>query len=153
MSLTLSSERYQCRSNCRRSICRVTTIQALWKKFLSTIGHILPIFDCVILYFELFHCSATSSKWKNIGPWQFPQTARMVRISIFRDLLPLKLSGKEGRPQRPDMRRGHGNPASNNLPRRLTVSHILAVFTWARITFRKTFQNVIRPFPDMKAWF
>ena len=29
----------------------------------------------------------------------------------------------------------------------------LAVFTWARITFRKTFQNVIRPFPDLKAWF
>ena len=24
----------------------------------------------------------------------------------------------------------------------------VAVFTWARITFRKTFQNVIRPFPD-----
>ena len=23
-----------------------------------------------------------------------------------------------------------------------------AVFTWARITFRKTFQNVIWPFPD-----
>ena len=25
--------------------------------------------------------------------------------------------------------------------------------TWARITFRKTFQNVIWPFPDLKAWF
>ena len=27
----------------------------------------------------------------------------------------------------------------------------LGVFTWTRITFRKTFQNVIRPFPDLKA--
>ena len=26
-----------------------------------------------------------------------------------------------------------------------------AVFTWARITFRKTFQNVIQPFPDLNA--
>ena len=29
----------------------------------------------------------------------------------------------------------------------------MAVFTWARIKFRKTFQNVILPFPDLKAWF
>ena len=29
----------------------------------------------------------------------------------------------------------------------------MAVFTWTRITFRKTFQNEIRPFPDLKAWF
>ena len=27
----------------------------------------------------------------------------------------------------------------------------LAVLTWARIMFRKTFRNVIRPFPDLKA--
>ena len=29
----------------------------------------------------------------------------------------------------------------------------VGVFTWTRITFRKTFQNVIQPFPDLKAWF
>ena len=34
----------------------------------------------------------------------------------------------------------------------LTVhAYLLGVFTWTRITFRKTFQNVIRPFPDLKA--
>ena len=31
------------------------------------------------------------------------------------------------------------------------TSERAAVFTWDRITFRKTFQNVIRPFPDLKA--
>ena len=30
-------------------------------------------------------------------------------------------------------------------------SSLRAVFTWARITFRKTFQNVIRPFPDFSS--
>ena len=29
----------------------------------------------------------------------------------------------------------------------------LGVFTWTRIMLRKTFRNVIRPFPDLKAWF
>ena len=32
-----------------------------------------------------------------------------------------------------------------------TVKYSMGVFTWTRITFRKTFQNVIRPFPDLKA--
>ena len=27
----------------------------------------------------------------------------------------------------------------------------MTVFTWARITFQKTFQNVIRPFPDFSS--
>ena len=43
-------------------------------------------------------------------------------MSIFLDLLPLKLCGKEGHPQRPDMQhmqRGRGNPASNNLSKHL----------------------------------
>ena len=35
----------------------------------------------------------------------------------------------------------------------LFVIGTMGVFTWTRITFRKTFQNVIRPFPDLKAWF
>ena len=30
---------------------------------------------------------------------------------MFTDILPFKLCGKEGHPQRPDMQRGHGNPA------------------------------------------
>ena len=29
----------------------------------------------------------------------------------------------------------------------------MGLFTRERITFRKTFRNVIRPFPDLKAWF
>ena len=32
-------------------------------------------------------------------------------MTMFTDLLPLKLCGKEGHPQRPDMQHGHGNPA------------------------------------------
>ena len=34
-----------------------------------------------------------------------------------------------------------------------TQRYIGCVHTWTRITFRKTFQNVIRTFPDLKAWF
>ena len=44
----------------------------------------------------------------------------MVWMSIFLDLLALKLCGKEGHAQRPDKWRGSGNPA-NNLPRRLNI--------------------------------
>ena len=33
------------------------------------------------------------------------------------------------------------------------TQYSMGVFTWTRITFRKTFQNVIRPFPDLKADF
>ena len=36
----------------------------------------------------------------------------MVRISIFLELLPLQLCGKEGHLQRLDMHRGRGNPES-----------------------------------------
>ena len=34
----------------------------------------------------------------------------MSIVSGFLDLLPLKLCGEEGHPQRPNMQRGHGNP-------------------------------------------
>ena len=40
-------------------------IQAIWKK--AATGLILPIFNTVILNFELFHCSATLSNLKSIG--------------------------------------------------------------------------------------
>ena len=46
-----------------------------------------------------------------------PRRNLMPEISIFMDLLPLKLCGKEGRPQRPHLQHGYGNPTSNNLPR------------------------------------
>ena len=37
----------------------------------------------------------------------------MMQMSIFVDCMPWKLCRKEGHPQRPEMRRGRGNPASN----------------------------------------
>ena len=48
-------------------------------------------------------------------------------MCIFLDLLPLKLCGKEGRAQRPDLRRGRGEPVSNNLPRRLIVGELFYI--------------------------
>ena len=53
-------------TNCLLRECRRNAaIQAFWKP--AAIGHILPIFNPVILKFELIHCSATLSKWKSIG--------------------------------------------------------------------------------------
>ena len=43
------------------------------------------------------------------------------------------------------------NPLSRYHGVPLEIHVTVAVLTWARITFRKTFQNVIRPFPDLKA--
>ena len=64
----------------------------------------------------------------------------MVRMSIFMDLLPLKLCGKEGRPQRPDMQRDHSNPASNNLPRRLKTKVPTGLILYQE-TFTQWFQE------------
>ena len=52
----------------------------------------------------------------------------MVQISIFLDLLPLKLCGKDGHAQRPDMLCGRGNPVTNNQTRSLTMcTHAICV--------------------------
>ena len=129
------------------SVYRAVTVGTPEECSTSDLCHILPISNPVILNFELFYCSATLSKFRSIGldnffKWQ-------VQMSNWLDLLPLKLCGKEGRPQRPQLHRGHRNPASNIPPRCL----IHWAMTLAVFTFRKTYRNVIRPFPELKAWF
>ena len=70
----------------------------------------------VILNFDFFIVWQPYQNWNKYWPWQFAKMAKVVWISIFLYLLPLKLCDKEGLPQRLHMRRGSWNSVSNNLP-------------------------------------
>ena len=73
-----------------------------------------------ILYFlilSFFIVRQIYQYWRVLtGFDNFLQWQKIVLISIFTDLLHLKLCDKEGHPQRPDMRCDRGNPAPNDLP-------------------------------------
>ena len=57
----------------------------------GSIGHILPIFNTVILNLEPYQCSATSSNLKSISLDNFLKTAKMVRIKYFHGFIALEV--------------------------------------------------------------
>ena len=96
---------------------------------------------------------ATLSNLKNIGLDNFLKW--QVQMSNWLDLLPLKLCGKEGHPQRPQLQHGRRNHASNIPPRchihwAMTAPYNFLVVTAPRVQTRSRLPGKVplsRTFP------